>query len=164
MTDDLITNATAGGKTAVDTFQAMASIYLTSAERLSALNISAAREAVEDQTTTLTRALMGIRSPGEANDIQSTLAQPMIEKALAYSRNTYEILAETQSQLSKLVMSQVSGLSGRLPLPIDWSAAFDMFRTGARQFSDMAAQNVTNAADAVAATANAASAGMKKSA
>lgn len=155
MTDELSNT----GNQTVDAFHDIARICLTSVERLSALNISAARDAIEDQTA-MARALLGIRTPGEAEGVRRDVAQPMIDKALAYSRSAYEILAETQSQLSKLTVSQFSGTGMRLPMPVDWSAAFELFRTSARQFSDMAAQNMTAAAD----TAAAASAGMKKTA
>lgn len=146
MNEDLSTNALANNKTAIDAYQAFAKIFLTSAERLAALNLSAAREVVDDQST-LARAMLGTRSPGEAGNVQSTLAQPMINRALAYSRGSYEILAETQSELSQLLVSQLPHMGGQLAMP-DWNAAFDMFRAGARQFSDMAAQNVAATAEA----------------
>lgn len=161
MNEDLTTNALAGSKTAIDAFQAMAKIFLTSAERLSALNLSAAREAVEDQSA-IARAMLGTRNPGDVGDVgdvQNTLAQPMINKALAYSRGTYEILTETQSDLSRLMAAQLPRMGGQLPMP-DWNAALDMFRAGARQFSDMAAKN----AAATAETAASVGAAMKKTA
>lgn len=163
MTEDLSTSILAGNKTAADTFQSLARIYLTSAERLSALNLTAAREAVEDQTAVV-RSMMGTRNPEDINAVQNSFTQPMINKALAYSRGAYEILAETQLDLSKLMVSQMSKAGGQMALPTlpipNWTAAIDMFRAGARQFTDMAAQNANNAAE----TASSASAAMKKSA
>lgn len=158
MNEDLTNTAVAGNKSAIDAFQAMAKIFLTSAERLSALNLSAAREAVEDQSA-IARALLGTRSPSDVGDVQSTLAQPMINKVLAYSRGTYEILTETQSDLSRLMTAQVPRVGGQMAMP-DWNAALDMFRAGARQFSDMAAQNAAATAD----TAASVGAAMKKTA
>jgi phasin family protein len=158
MNEDLSTTALAGNRTAIDTFQALAKIFLTSAERLSALNLSAAREVVEDQSA-IARAMMGTRGPEDVGDMQNTLAQPMINKALAYSRGTYEIFTETQLDLTRLMASQLPRIGGQLPMP-DWNAALDMFRAGARQFSDMAAQNAATTADAAASVG----AAMKKSA
>lgn len=149
MNEDQSTNALAGNKTAIDTYQAFAKIFLTSAERLAALNLSTAREVIDDQSA-LARAMLGARSPNEAGDVQGTLAQPMLDKALAYSRGSYEILAETQSELSRLLVSQLPRMGGQMAMP-DWNAAFDMFRAGARQFSDMAARSVANTAEAVGA-------------
>lgn len=161
MNEELRNTTEAGGNHAVDAFHDMAQIWLTSAERLSALNIGAARDALEDQTA-LARAMLGIRAPDEAGSIGSNFAQPMLDKALGYSRNAWEIFSETQAQIAKLVMAQMpSSGGGRLPLPFDWNAAFEMFRSSARQFSDMAAQNITAAADTAAA---AGATGMKKSA
>lgn len=157
MNEELRNTAEAGGNHAVDAFHDMAQIWLTSAERLSALNIGAARDALEDQTA-LARAMLGVRAPEEAGNVGGNFAQPMIDKALGYSRNAWEIFSEAQSQIAKLVMAQMP--AGRLPLPFDWNAAFDLFRTSARQFSDMAAQNMTAAADTAAATG----ASMKKTA
>ncbi len=159
MNEELRNTAEAGGNHAVDAFRDMARIWLTSAERFSALNIGAARDAVEDQTT-LARAMLGIRAPEEAGDVGNTFAQPMMEKAINYSRGAWEIFTETQSQIARLVMSQMPAGGGRLPMPFDWNAALELFRTSARQFSDMAAQNMTNAAD----TAAAAGQSMKKTA
>lgn len=159
MNEELRNTAEAGGNHAVDAFHDMAQIWLTSAERFSALNIGAAREALEDQTA-LARTMLGIRAPEEAGNVGSNFAQPMIDKALGYSRNAWEIFSEAQSQIAKLVMAQMPATGGRFPMPFDWNAAFDLFRTSARQFSDMAAQNMTAAAD----TAAAAGAGMKKTA
>lgn len=160
MNAELRNTTEAGGNHAVDAFHDMAQIWLTSAERLSALNIGAAREALEDQTA-LARAMLGIRAPEDAGNVGGNFAQPMLDKALGYSRNAWEIFSETQSQLAKLAMAQMPSSGGRLPLPFDWNAAFEMFRSSARQFSDMAAQNMTAAADTAAA---AGTTGMKKTA
>jgi phasin family protein len=158
MNEDLTRTAMTGNLAAVDTFQALAKIALTSAERLSALNLSAAREMVEDQSA-LARAMLGTRSPGDLGEIQSGMAQPLMNKALAYSRGTYEILTEAQSDLTQLMASRLPMIGGPMRMP-DWGAAFEMFRSGARQFSDMAAQNVATATDAAASAGTA----MKKSA
>lgn len=155
MNEELGNTAVSGGNQMITTIHDIAGIWLTSAERLSALNINTAREVIEDQTA-MARAALGLRTAETEPEMRS--AQPLLDKALAYSRNMYEIMSETQAQLSRVTVSQLSGT--RLPMPVDWNAAFDLFRASARQFSDMAAQNMTQAAD----TAAAASAEMKKTA
>lgn len=159
MNEELRNTAEASGNHAVDAFHDMARIWLTGAERFSALNISAARDALEDQTA-LARAMLGIQAPEEAGDVGNAFAQPMLEKTINYSRNAWEIFSEIQSQIAKLTMTKMPAIGGRMQVPFDWNAAFELFRTSARQFSDMAAHNMTTAAD----TAAAAGSSMKKTA
>ena len=51
---------------------------------------------------------MGAKDVQEAMAIQASLAQPNVEKAVAYSRSVYEISAQTQEELSKMVEAQFS--------------------------------------------------------
>ncbi|MDO8655872.1 MAG: TIGR01841 family phasin, partial [Nanoarchaeota archaeon] len=46
--------------------------------------------------------------------LQSTLAQPAVEKAVAYSRSIYEIATQTQEEVSKIVGINTSKIIGRV--------------------------------------------------
>ena len=95
----------AANKATVDSLLSLANTALASAERIAALNLNTARSVVEDSVSGA-KALMGAKDVQEALSIQASLAQPNVEKAVAYSRSVYEISAQTQEELSKMVESQ----------------------------------------------------------
>ena len=95
----------ASNKAAVDSLLAVANTALATAERIAALNLGAARTALEDSATA-TRAVLGAKNPNEAAALQSSLVQPAVEKAVSYSRSLYEISSESQQQLAKMLEAQ----------------------------------------------------------
>ena len=92
-------------KSTVDSLLALANTALASAERIAALNLNTARSVLEDGVSGA-KALLGAKDVQEALSIQASLAQPNVEKAVAYSRSVYEISAQTQEELSKMVEAQ----------------------------------------------------------
>ena len=95
----------AANKATVDSLLSLANTALASAERIAALNLNTARSVMEDSVSGA-KALMGAKDVQEALSIQASLAQPNVEKAVAYSRSVYEISAQTQEELSKMVEAQ----------------------------------------------------------
>ena len=95
----------AANKATVDSLLSLANSALASAERIAALNLNTARSLVEDSVSSA-KALMGAKDVQEALSIQASLAQPNVEKAVAYSRSVYEISAQTQEELAKMVEAQ----------------------------------------------------------
>ena len=95
----------AANKATVDSLLSLANTALASAERIAALNLNTARSVVED-TVSGAKALMGAKDAQEALSIQASLAQPNVEKAVAYSRSVYEISAQTQEEFAKVLESQ----------------------------------------------------------
>ncbi|TXT24585.1 MAG: phasin [Rhodocyclaceae bacterium] len=93
----------AANKATVDSLLSVANTALASAER--ALNLNTARAALED-TVSGVKSVMGAKDPKEALAAQTALAQPAVEKAVAYSRSVYEITAQTQQDLAKMVEAQ----------------------------------------------------------
>ncbi|MDQ5945051.1 MAG: hypothetical protein QG619_470, partial [Pseudomonadota bacterium] len=85
----------AANKAAVESLLTLANTALASAERVAALNLNTARSVLEDSVSN-TKALLGAKDAQEAISVQATLAQPNVEKAVAYSRSVYEISAQTQ--------------------------------------------------------------------
>lgn len=97
----------AANRATVDSLLAVANTALASAERIAELNLSTVRSAVEDSAASA-KAVIGARDAQEAMAIQIQLAQPAIERAVAYSRSVYEITAQTQAELSQLLQEQFS--------------------------------------------------------
>ncbi|MBT9520527.1 MAG: phasin family protein [Dechloromonas sp.] len=95
----------AANKATVDSLLSVANTALASAERIAALNLNTARAALED-TVSGVKSVMGAKDPKEALAAQTALAQPAVEKAVAYSRSVYEITAQTQQDLAKMVEAQ----------------------------------------------------------
>jgi phasin family protein len=103
----------AANKASVEALLALATTSLASAERIAALNLHTARSLTEDSVANF-KTLLGAKDPQEALSLQSSLAQPNVEKAVAYSRSLYEISAQTQEQISKIVESQLSGINSNV--------------------------------------------------
>jgi phasin family protein len=95
----------ASNKAAVDSLLAVANTALASAERIAALNLGAARAALDD-TSSAAKAAMAVKSPTEAVALQTSALKPAVEKAVDYSRSLYEISSESQKQLAKMVEAQ----------------------------------------------------------
>ncbi len=91
----------AASKANVETMFAMAATQFAALEKLANLNTTAIKTAFEDSLAN-TRALMGAKDVQEFVNLQSTLAQPALEKAIAYSKNVYEVATETNAELSKV--------------------------------------------------------------
>ncbi|MDY0011766.1 MAG: phasin family protein [Rhodocyclaceae bacterium] len=100
----------ASAETSVEAFMTLAKSAFNGAERLAALNLNTARAALED-TIDATRALLAAKDPQALLALQSSLAQPLVEKTLAYARNVYEIATQTQEELSKVVESKAMALN-----------------------------------------------------
>ncbi|MDR2637281.1 MAG: phasin family protein [Zoogloeaceae bacterium] len=175
-------------KAVVDSLLSLASTALDSAERVAALNLNTARSVLEDSVSN-TKALLNVKDPQEALSLQASLAQPSVEKAVAYTRSIYEIsdqakeniarqvsanFADWQKQSSSL-MEQVSKSS---PVGSDvavaalksaiaaTNSAFDSMSKAAKQVSEITEANVAAATNAtvkaVGATAAAAAPSKKK--
>ncbi len=96
---------TAANKATVDSLLSVANTALASAERIAALNLNTARAALED-TVSGVKSVMDAKDPKAALAAQTALAQPAVDKAVAYSRSVYEISAQTQQELAKMVEAQ----------------------------------------------------------
>lgn len=95
----------AANKATVDSLLSVANTALASAERIAALNLNTVRSALEDSVSGA-KSVMAAKDPQEALKLQSSLAQPAVEKAVAYSRSVYEITSQTQQELAKMVEAQ----------------------------------------------------------
>ncbi len=143
----------AANKATVDSLLAVANTALASAERIAALNLNTARSVLEDGVSGA-KALLGAKDVQEALAIQAALTQPNVEKAVAYSRSVYEISAQTQEELSKMVEAQFGDFQKTV------SALLDKAAKSAPAGSDVAVAAVKSAI----AAANSAFGNMNKAA
>lgn len=177
-------------KAAVDSLLSLANTALASAERVAALNLNTARSVLEDSVAN-TKAILGTKDVQEAISVQASLAQPSVEKAVAYTRSVYEIGAQTKDDLVKLVEAQYADFQKHVAALLDQSSktlpigsdvavaavksainatnsAFDSLNKAAKQVSEIAEANVAAATNAtvkaVSATTGTTAATAKKKA
>ncbi|MBW7860457.1 MAG: TIGR01841 family phasin [Rhodocyclaceae bacterium] len=177
----------ATNKANVEALLTVANSAFASAERLAALNLNTARTLLED-TMANTKAVLGAKDVQELLTLQTSLAQPLVEKAVAYNRSVYEIATQNQEEISKLLEAQVSELNKNLAAVLDKAAksapagsdvavaavksaiaaansAYDSVSKAAKQVAEIAEANVAAATNAtVKAVSTAAKAAPKKAA
>ena len=104
------------GKANVETMLSLAATQFAAMEKLATLNANAVKSAFEDSLSN-TRALFGAKDVQEFVNLQSTLATPVLEKAIAYSKSVYEVASETNAELSKVAEKRVA----------EWNENFSSF-------------------------------------
>jgi len=134
-------------RSGLDTFHGLATIYLSSAERLTALNLASARGMLDDALAASTQ------RPSTGTDFGINLPQvafghPSLEKAIAYSRSAYEILLESQQEMIHLLSSQFASTNANFKLPADWTAPFQMFTKGLQEVSSLTKKNASATTEA----------------
>jgi phasin family protein len=97
----------AAAQSNLDTAAALGQKAFGGVEKLVELNLQAARAAL-DESAANAKALLSVKDAQGFAALQSTVLQPAAEKATAYSRQIYEIVAATQADISKLFEGQVT--------------------------------------------------------
>jgi phasin family protein len=100
----------AGQKSHVDTFFSLTNKVFEGVEKLTALNLQAAKSIFAETQETAQKTLSG-KDPQDLLKLQSGLTQPAAEKAQAYSRHVYEILTGTQAEFLKVAEAQFAEYS-----------------------------------------------------
>lgn len=172
-------------KAYVDAMLTIANTTFASAERLAALNLNTARAVLEDSVANA-KVMMSSKDPQELMGLQASLAQPIVEKAVAYSRNVWEIMTQTQEELSKVAEAQMSEVNKRIATALEKVAqsapggsegavaavktaiaaansAYDSMNKAARQVAEMAEANVAAATSATVKAVGSAAATAPKS-
>ena len=98
----------ASNQAAVESLLALANTALASAERVAALNLSTARDALKDSASNA-KTLLAAKDPQQALAAQSALVQPAVEKAVAYSKSMLEISSDSQQQFAKMLENTFAG-------------------------------------------------------
>ena len=177
----------ATNKANIETLLTLANTAFASAERLAALNLNTARSLLEDGVSNA-KALLAVKDAQELVTLQTSLAQPLVEKAVAYARNVYEITSQSQEEVSKLLEGQVAELNKDVASALDKAAksapagsdvavaavksaiaaansAYDSMSKAAKQVAEIAEANVAAATNAtVKAVSTTSKAATKKAA
>lgn len=109
------TSANAAG---IETLQTVANTALTGLANLTLLNLNTTRAALEDNAANA-KALLAVKDVQGLVALQKSLAQPAIEKAIAYSRSVYEIISQSSNGLTQVVEAQASEVNKKVNAAID---------------------------------------------
>ncbi|MES2772521.1 MAG: phasin family protein [Pseudomonadota bacterium] len=178
----------AANKASIEALLTIANTALSSAERIAALNLNTARSILEESVAN-TKAILGAKDIQEALSVQASLAQPNVEKVVAYTRSVYEISAQSKEEIGRLLegqfgefQEQVSGLLDKAaknaPTGSDVvvaaaksaiaaaNTAFDSMSKAAKQVAEITEANVAAATNATVKAVGASSVvgGKKKAA
>ncbi len=159
----------AANKAGVDSAVALASLLFAGFERYTPLTLNAARDTLEDVAGTA-RHLLAAKTPQEMSELQATLGQPAVDRALAFARDAYDIASSNQRALVKHFDAQVADLNKSLSSMLDGvtknapagselavaavkqmmgaaNVTYDTLQKAAQQAADVAEGNVKAAAD-----------------
>jgi phasin family protein len=95
-----------------------AGVALDGAERIIELQLKAAKSALAEGLQNA-RALTGVRDLDQLSALKDTVVQPSLEKATAYAKEVYDVAAETQADLTKLVEEQFSEFNKQVVAALD---------------------------------------------
>ena len=111
----------ATNKAGVEALIGLAHTQFAAFERLSALTFNATKSAFEDSVAH-TKALMNAKDVQEFINVNAAVAQPAIEKVIAYSRNVYDVATQSQSEVTKMVESQAGEMNKSVVSLLDKAA------------------------------------------
>jgi len=167
----------AAGKASIDSILSLYTAQFAAAEKLANLNANALKAAFEDSIANA-RALTGAKDVQELIGLQSTFAQPTVEKAIAYSMSLYEAATEANAEFAKMNERRVSEWNENFVSLLDKAAksapagsevavsamkqmiaaadsAYDNLNKVAKQASEIAQANVAAATETVKGLAKA---------
>lgn len=167
----------AAGKANVETMLSLAAMQFAAFEKLATLNANAVKTAFEDSLSN-TRALFGAKDAQELISLQTTMATPAIEKAMAYSKSVYGVASETNAELSKVAEQRVAEWNENFSALLDKAvknapagsdvavaavksmiaaanSAYDNMSKAAKQATEIAEANVAAASETVKGLAKA---------
>jgi phasin family protein len=111
----------AANKANVETALTLANTAFASAERVAALNLNTARTLLEESVS-MAKTLMTAKDAQELIGLQGSLAQPSLDKAIAYSRSLYEIATQTQEEFGKIFEAQFAEVNKNVASVLDKAA------------------------------------------
>lgn len=164
-------------KANVDAMLSLATSQFAAIEKFATLNANAVKAAFEDSIAN-TRALAGAKDVQELVNLQSTFAQPAIEKAMSYSKSVYEVATQSSAEFSKATERRVTEWNENFVSLLDKAAknapagsdvavsavkqmiaaansAYDNFNKVAKQATEIAEANVNAATETVKGLAKA---------
>jgi phasin family protein len=162
----------------MDAAVALSQTFFDAAERMTELNLAAAKATLEESVEK-TQALLSARDVQELVALTSGNAQPALEKAVSSSRTVYGIANNANAEVTRIIEAQIAESNKKFAQLIDFAAknapagsepavsafksavaaantAYDTFAKAARQAVEVAESNVAAATQATmkAAAAN----------
>ena len=167
-------------KANLETLFGLTSKAMEGVEKLVELNVTASRAALTEAASH-TQSLLGAKDVQELLALQSSLLQPMAEKAAAYNRHLYNIASGTSTEFTKTFEAKTAEIQKSFSSLVDSTAknapagsetavavmksavsaatnAFESMQKAVKQASDMAEANIS----AVASSATTSSKSAKK--
>jgi phasin family protein len=140
-------------------------------EQLTTLNLQVVKTSL-GEAAEANAAALSVKDPQGLLALQAGLLQPAAEKAAAYGRQVYEIVASTKAEIEKVAAEQAAGVQSTFLAAIDAATksapegsgsgvalfksavaaannAFDGIQKAARQATDAAEANYTAVTDSV---------------
>ncbi len=108
----------AANKASLETCASVASLGLSTVERLVALNLNTARAAMTDAQANA-EALLAVKDPKALVAVLSGLAEPTLASSVGYFRSAYGIAVDCGEELSKIVEGQVAELNKSVTIALD---------------------------------------------
>lgn len=160
----------AANKASVESALKLANVAFGGAERLAALNLNTARTVYEENVASV-KAMLNVKNAEEFAKLQSELLKPVAEKALAYSRNAYEIYVDAAEEMAKLSQARYEAVKKEVEAVVEKAAqaapagsepaikalktalaaansAYDSVAKAAKQVAEIADKNVAAMNDA----------------
>lgn len=111
-------------KAQFEAFAQLTEAVINGAQRAIDLNVKTARTAFADSTEAL-KALAAVKEPAELQSLAAKFAQPKVEVANAYARELYDTTTKAQSEVVRVIESQVAELQKNA------ESAFEAFKKNA---------------------------------
>lgn len=108
----------ATNKENLDTFLTFVGIAAASAEKLIDLQLKTAKAAFAEGARNA-QALAAAKDIQQFTEIQSAIAQPVAEKATAYARSVYAVIAETQAEMTRFFETRVGEVNKSMTSALD---------------------------------------------
>jgi len=102
----------------LETFVEFAGITAAGAEKLLDVQMNIAKAIFAD-TVKHAKTIVAAKDVQELTEIQTSVAQPSAEKAAAYGRSIYSVVAETQAELSKFFEVRFADMNKNLTTALD---------------------------------------------
>jgi phasin family protein len=122
-------------------FMALSKIAFASVERLTTVNLEAARAALEESST----AANAWTHTKDFNDIQGLWnfsTGQATQRVTAYLLHVQQIAAQAQEETTRVMTSYFSAIAAGAPAGAGWTAGFDMFKNLAQQMNGLAESNI----------------------
>lgn len=127
----------------IDAVSKLSEATLTGLERLTALNLAAARSLVEDGVA-LTESYAKVKEMGDLKTLSAPLGEKANEQVMQYMRDVLEVSKDMQSALARIMNEQMSSVGDNVAA---MAPVLDMVKQATQQVSDMTAASVKAATE-----------------